>query len=155
MRKRADIECCTQWFNSCVIAYNTKEGHCCHTFGFVWFVCFGFELLSLRLLLFHAMLIAMKCSRVVYVESTILYTCQVFKINIFTNTVYRVQSQVIKPFTDTQKQLAFRQKDKSEVPKPQSVQFPSSRWAWLTQSQSVIINLLLGQFYCVETVAQL
>lgn len=114
----------------------------------------------LRLPLFHAILIDIikMLTSCLCGKYNFIYIGQVLKINIFTNTVYRVRSQVIK-LSQTHKKsnlLSFRQKDKSEVSKPQSVQFPSflglidTNWcAMATQSQSVLTDLPIRQFHYV------
>lgn len=80
-----------------------------------------------------------------------IYIFQVFKINIFTNTVYRVQSQVIKPFPDTHTHiLSFTQKDKNEVSKASFLHLLGLyKHTVAKQSQSVLIDLPLRQFHCL------
>lgn len=119
----------TPWF-ICVDAYNTKEGQGRHAFQYLYSFLENIKWTHdrLRLPLFHAILseIVKMLTSCLCGKYNFIYIGQVLKINIFTNTVYRVRSQVIK-LSDTQKSnlLSFRQKDKREVTKPQSVQFPS------------------------------
>lgn len=101
----------TPWF-ICVDAYNTKEGQGRHAFQCLYSFLENIKWTHdrVRLPLFHAILseIIKMLTSCLCGKYNFIYIGQVLKINIFTNTVYRVRSQVFKLSQTHKKATYFR-----------------------------------------------